>query len=76
MDEALRGVFRDVLGVSEADYRDELSCLDVHNWDSVLHLTLLLALEQTFGVSFEPQEALGLTSVGTIKEALQRKLEG
>jgi acyl carrier protein len=74
MDETLRGVLRDVFGLQESGYREDLTCQDIENWDSVLHLTLLLTLEQTFGVSFEPEEGAAMTSVPAIKEALRRRL--
>ncbi len=56
--------------------RPELTSSEVETWDSVLHITLLLTLEQTFGVSFEPEEGAGLTSVPAIKTALARRNSG
>lgn len=73
MDEKLRGVFSDVFGLRPSDYHDDLSNEDVEAWDSVMHLTLLLSLEQTFGVTFSPEEGARLTTVRAIKEALFRK---
>lgn len=74
IDHQLRGVMRDVFGVSDAEYRDELSPEHVKDWDSVNHMTLQLTLEQTFQITFEPHEAEQLRSVGAIKAALARKL--
>ena len=73
MDEKLRAIFADVFGISDADYNDRLSTQTLKAWDSVTHLSLLLAIEQGFGVSFEPEEATAMTSVAAIKKALAGK---
>ncbi|TWT45098.1 hypothetical protein RAS1_15190 [Phycisphaerae bacterium RAS1] len=73
MDEKLRGIFGDVFGLQPADFNDDLSNDDVEAWDSVMHLTLLLSLEQSFRVTFDPEEGARLTTVRAIKEALLRR---
>ena len=72
MDEKLRDIICDVFRIAPADYSPELTSATVETWDSVLHITLLLTLEQTFGVSFEPEEGAELTTVPAIKTALTR----
>ena len=39
-------------------------------WDSMGHLNLILALEQKFGVSFDPDQIPKLTSVEAIVDAV------
>ena len=39
-------------------------------WDSMGHLNLILALEQKFGVSFDPDQIPKLTTVAAIAEAV------
>ena len=70
MDEKLQEIICDVFRIPPAAYHPELTSADVEAWDSVLHITLLLTLEQTFGVSFDPVEGAKLTSVPAIKAAL------
>lgn len=74
MDEQLQAIFHDVFGVAPADFHPKLDADSVEAWDSVMHLTLLLTLEQKFGVSFEPEVGLQLTSVAAIKTALSEAL--
>jgi len=74
MDEQLQRIFQDVFGLTPDQYHDKLSSDELEAWDSVMHLTLLLTLEQKFGVSFDPQVAAKLTSVPAIKAALERQL--
>ena len=46
----------------------------VEAWDSINHLNLVMALEQEFGVQFEPEEIEQLLSVRLTLEMLEKKL--
>ncbi len=73
MDEQLKQIFMDVFGLGPEQYRPDLSMESLEAWDSVTHLTLLLTLEQKFGVAFEPDEGSQLNSIPAIRDALTRK---
>lgn len=45
----------------------------VAGWDSVQHLNLVLALEQQFGISFDPEEIEKLQSVQAIASMVAAK---
>ncbi|MFH0980269.1 MAG: acyl carrier protein [Planctomycetota bacterium] len=74
MDQKLQEILCDVFRIAPEAYHAELASADVEAWDSVLHITLMLTLEQAFDVSFEPEEAAQLTTVPAIKAALAKKL--
>jgi len=40
-------------------------------WDSLGHLNLILAIEAEFGVSFSPDDVIGMGSLGAIRTALR-----
>lgn len=42
------------------------SAESIPSWDSLKHMNLVLALEQTFGIHFSEEQIVELTSVGTI----------
>ncbi|MCH7751649.1 MAG: acyl carrier protein [Planctomycetes bacterium] len=44
-------------------------------WDSMGHLNLVLAMEQKFGMTFDPDQIPQLTSVQAIAEAVAAKIE-
>ena len=46
----------------------------VESWDSLNHLSLVLALEQEFGVQLPPDKIEHLTSLGALAEVLGQKL--
>jgi acyl carrier protein len=66
----LRELLGGLLGMP-ADALDEHSSLDnVAAWDSLAHLTIVLAIESEYGVSVSAPEALRLRSVGEIRRYL------
>lgn len=71
--EKLRQTLSAVLGVPADQIRDDTSPDNVSAWDSVLHLNLVLALEETFGTSFTPEETLEMASVQVIRRTLEAK---
>lgn len=73
MDEKLREIICDVFRISPDSYHNELGSEEVEAWDSVLHITLMLTVEQAFGVSFDPEEGAQLTSVPALKAALRKR---
>lgn len=42
-------------------------------WDSINHLNLILALEQRFGISFDPEQIPAVTSVQALADAVAAK---
>lgn len=71
----VRSVMSDVLGVPASSLSAESSPQTIESWDSVQHLSLVMALEQAMGVQFEPEEIDKMRTVGAI-EALVSKKKG
>ena len=80
MSESLRArvvrIVSSVLGVPIDRIDDQTSPDTVSNWDSMLHLQLVLALEQDFGVQFEVEEIEAMQRVGVITALLEARLAG
>ena len=49
---------------------------DLEQWDSLLHLNVVLALEGEFGVQFDIDEVTLINSVGEAVALVQRKAPG
>jgi len=71
--ERVRGIAADVLQVNQGSLSAESSPQSVESWDSVQHLNLVLALEEQFGVQFEPDEMDSMKSIGAIAGVLKAK---
>ena len=68
----VRRMVADVLNLPPAQVTRETSPQTVPDWDSVQHLNLVLAVEQEFGVSVEPEQIDKLRSVGDIVDAVEK----
>ncbi len=74
--ERLRAICADVFLIPREKIDATSSPETVDAWDSLQHLNLVLAIEQEFNVSFEPEDIEGMKSVGAISDLLQRKVHG
>jgi len=62
-----------VFGHDASEIDDATSPETLGEWDSLGHITLIIELESAFDVSFAPEEAMAMTSVGAIKSALRSR---
>ena len=62
----------EVLGVEVNDNTSQKNC---DKWNSLRHLNIIIALENTFDVTFEPEEIAEMKSVKDIEILLKSKLE-
>jgi acyl carrier protein len=69
----VRNVAADILQVPPEHIRPNSGPETLANWDSVQHLNLILALEQEFGLAFEPEEIDRMTSIQQILLVLGKK---
>ena len=53
---------------------DELSADTNDEWDSVRHLTLILAIEDAFGIQFDEIEIPVLTSLSALLRAVEERV--
>jgi acyl carrier protein len=70
---SLRNIFADVLEISPDDVTSETGVATVDNWDSFRHLQAILAIEDEYGVQFDPQRIAALTTVALIQSELEAK---
>jgi acyl carrier protein len=73
--EQVRGIASDVFGVPADTITAESSPQSVENWDSMQHLNLVLAIEERFGVRFEPEEMEEMKNVGAAAALVDKKLQ-
>lgn len=66
----LKNTVAGVLGISPDDISDDSSMDNLHEWDSVKHLNLVLAIEEVFGVSMTEEQSLEMLSFPLIKLVL------
>ncbi len=73
MKTSVRAVFIDELGIGDDQYSEDLTYNSIPEWDSATHMVIVLALEEKFGVAFNPDEAVSMTTIPNIYSVLQSK---
>ena len=71
--EKVRSIAADMLQVKIATLKADSSPETVDTWDSVHHLNLVLALEQSFGFEFSPEEMDQMKTIGQIAGIVEAK---
>lgn len=70
----LTKIIRDVFDDESLVATPEMTATDVEEWDSVNHITLVVAIEEEFGIKFKTAELEKMKNVGQMVEGIERKL--
>ena len=70
----LTAVFQMVFDDDSITLTPEMTADDLDAWDSMSHVTLLMAVEDHFNVVFENWEIMNLPDVGALRDLAQKKL--
>lgn len=71
----LTEVFQDVFDDDEIVVRDETTAEDVDDWDSLMHITLVLAVEKEFDLRLKAAEVGKLANVGALLDIMVERGE-
>ncbi|MFT3905869.1 MAG: acyl carrier protein [Steroidobacteraceae bacterium] len=69
----LTPIFHDVFDDEGLQLTPQLSADDVDDWDSLMHVRLILAIEQKFGIKFSAAEVGRLKNVGDLVQLIAAK---
>ncbi len=72
--EKLAGIIRDVLDDQNVQLAYETTAAEVEGWDSVTHISIVVATEMGFGVKFKTAELEQLRNIGEFVSLIDRKL--
>jgi acyl carrier protein len=62
----LTRVFQAVFDDDEIEIFDEMTAKDLDEWDSLMHITLVISIEKEFGVELNAAEVGNLGDVGAM----------
>ncbi|HEY2573348.1 MAG TPA: acyl carrier protein [Verrucomicrobiaceae bacterium] len=71
----LQEIFRNIFEDDSIVIARETTARDVEAWDSVQNVTLMLEVEQQFGVRFSTPEIAYLQNVGELVDLIEKKLK-
>ena len=69
----LSSVFREVFQEEDLNIEAEMTAADIEEWDSIMHINLILTIEEYFGVRFRSSEVARLQSVGELHDLIVEK---
>ena len=69
----LQSIFDDLF-LDDVTVTPQLSAKDVEEWDSLLHITLVLAVEEAFGIRFRVGEVEATRNVSDFVELILQRL--
>lgn len=69
----LTKIMRDVLDDDSLVITPETTAHDVEGWDSVNHITLVVAIEESFGIKFKSAELEKMRNVGQLVDGIEKK---
>ena len=69
----LQEVFDNVF-LQKVEVRRDLSANDVEEWDSLTHVSLILAVEQAFGIRFRVGEVESTKTLGDLADLVMKRL--
>jgi acyl carrier protein len=73
MIEKIQEVFRDILDEDDLEITANSSPETIEDWDSIVQVDLLIALEGEFGVKFDLSDAKEITQVSDIIRIIESK---
>ena len=73
--DSLQEVFRSVFNRPDLKVTRETNATDIEGWDSLMHINLIVAIEEQFDVSFTTEEIGSFTCVGDVLDLLQAKVK-
>jgi acyl carrier protein len=71
--ERTTAVFRDLFDDDSITVTAETTAGDIEDWDSLMHINLILAIETEFGMKFSMGEVTGMKNVGEMVEILKAR---
>jgi len=72
----LTEIARDVFDDDSLVLTPALTANDVSEWDSFNHMNFIVAIEQKFGIAFQPTELEAMQNVGHLVSMIEQKLAG
>lgn len=72
--EKLQEIFREVFDDDTIVLSDSTNSSDIPDWDSLAHIQLISAIEDSFGIRFDLKEAVSAENVGEFIEVIGAKL--
>ena len=68
-------IFGDVFNDDSIIIDEKTSAMDIEDWDSLTHITLINNVEKIFGITFTLDEVLDMRNVGEMLDVITMRLK-
>lgn len=68
-------IFRDIFDDESLVIDGATNAGDIEDWDSLMHINLVVAMEKEFNIKFALGELQGLTDVGEMIDLIEKKIK-
>ena len=72
--ERLNQVFREIFDDESIVIHDAMTAKDIYEWDSLMHITLVVGTEKEFGMELTAEEIGNLNSVGELLDIISERM--
>ena len=72
--EKLNEVFHDVFDNNDLVVTEQTNANDIEEWDSLIHITLISAVEDEFDVSLDIKTVVSMKNVGDMIDAIEEQI--
>lgn len=69
-------IFKDVFDDDTLVITYATTADDIEDWDSLIHITLVVSIEKEFNIKFTVDEAMGFKDVGEMIDVIAEKTRG
>lgn len=66
----LNGIIEEVLDVDNLNISEETTASDVEDWDSIMHIEIVVEIEEHYGIKFQTKQIEEFKNVGNIISAI------
>lgn len=75
MQKTIEEIFREVMELSDdLEINDNMNSENMEEWDSLASMSLVMKLEQEFGIKYEFDDILQMDSLGAVKRVTEGKV--
>lgn len=67
-------IFKEVFDDDSLVISDDTAAEDIEDWDSLMHISLITAIENEFNIKFKLKEVTGLQNVGDTIDLIMEKI--
>lgn len=71
--EKLKKIILDALRLEDFDIQDETTASMVPGWDSLSHVKIITAIEESYAIRFKTLEVIRLKNVGQLQRVIDAK---